>query len=355
LNNLHRRVFPGILFAAFSCESIFDKIKEVPLKPSVSLNGDMMSLGWSLINRDNADSFLIYSYINDTTITDIENDTLLYEDYRFALSTTSSVAYSVPNCFRAISKDTSVSAISLLNRYEVRDISDSFKCYLRYDLESNYDFALFEASTDGFKYAPLDTLKGLFTGNNGGWKYFAAPLSGYLGKEVTIRLRVTYDDNTLDTGVRIDNIYPVVKFESASVHAAGVTDTLYPLISADYMKKFTVKSKNNIIGYTQLSDRFMNTSTLKNERTVLNNNLDLSETPYISNNVLNGFISIKFADKISRKVKYKIIDIAGRTLVNDMQSGNSVVRIGVSMLKSGVYFLNLPDYSNYNIKITIIN
>jgi len=38
-----------------------------------------------------------------------------------------------------------------------------------------------------------------------------------------------------------------------------------------------------------------------------------------------------------------------------MQSGNSVVRIGVSMLKSGVYFLNLPDYSNYNIKITIIN
>jgi len=76
---------------------------------------------------------------------------------------------------------------------------------MQYDLETNYDKAFLEYSYDGFFYEPLDTLNGIFTGSSTTWKRYSFPLSRFLNKEITIRLKTVYDDGTINaTGLKIE-------------------------------------------------------------------------------------------------------------------------------------------------------
>jgi len=73
---------------------------------------------------------------------------------------------------------------------------------MNHDLESNYDYlSVFSSSDNGANYAG----GAAFTGGNGGWSTFSAPILGS-GSMARIRFRLTTDGSVVENGVYIDDI-----------------------------------------------------------------------------------------------------------------------------------------------------
>ncbi|BCJ52854.1 protease [Actinoplanes sp. NBRC 14428] len=103
----------------------------------------------------------------------------------------------------------------------------------RYDIEEDYDYLYFEASTDnGTTWTRLDgTLNGAalprdasntpaLTGSSGGaWSDIAIPLNAYAGKKITFRLHYLTDGGVADGGFFGDNI--TITADGATVLADG--------------------------------------------------------------------------------------------------------------------------------------
>ncbi|MER5640485.1 immune inhibitor A domain-containing protein [Kitasatospora sp. NPDC002227] len=101
-----------------------------------------------------------------------------------------------------------------------------------WDVEQDYDFLTFEASTDNGKSwtALQGTVDGVpygktsanipgLTGTSGAYKQIHVPLDAYLGKQVQLRVHVTSDSNTHGKGVLIDALK--ISADGATVFADG--------------------------------------------------------------------------------------------------------------------------------------
>jgi len=101
---------------------------------------------------------------------------------------------------------------------------DSVKYWLWYNTESNYDVVVTEVSLEGKEWFQLhDRL----TGNSSGWVRQAYSLAPWVGKSVYVRVRYMTDDNTLGTGVYVDDFWPTPAFANKTVVSNNITDTLY--------------------------------------------------------------------------------------------------------------------------------
>ncbi|UCG42299.1 MAG: immune inhibitor A [candidate division WOR-3 bacterium] len=101
---------------------------------------------------------------------------------------------------------------------------DSLTFWAWYDLEYNYDVGVAEVSENGLEWFQLHER---FTGNSSGWRRCAYPLEPWAGRSVYIRFRSMTDDNTLRTGMYIDDVHPVPAFAHRTVLDSAVTDTTY--------------------------------------------------------------------------------------------------------------------------------
>lgn len=82
-------------------------------------------------------------------------------------------------------------------------ISAQLSFYIRYRIESGYDYLYVEASTDGSSWDQIEN----FTGNQLNWTLKTYDLSGYIGESnVIIRFRFTSDVYVEDQGAFIDDI-----------------------------------------------------------------------------------------------------------------------------------------------------
>ncbi|MEO0077537.1 MAG: M14 family zinc carboxypeptidase [candidate division WOR-3 bacterium] len=101
---------------------------------------------------------------------------------------------------------------------------DSLRYWIWYNTETNYDVVTTEVSLEGKEWVQLHDR---FTGNSNGWVRRAYSLSPWVGKSVFIRFRYMTDDNTLGTGVYIDDVWPVPSFSGRTTISSNITDTMY--------------------------------------------------------------------------------------------------------------------------------
>jgi carboxypeptidase T len=102
---------------------------------------------------------------------------------------------------------------------------DSLIFWTWYDIETNYDAAFVEISTDGRYFQPLEK----FTGNSGGWVRKAYSLAPWVGKWIYIRFRFSTDGGVTANGFFIDDIYPVPRFSSEIIVDTSITSLPYTL------------------------------------------------------------------------------------------------------------------------------
>ncbi len=352
LAQLHRRVFPGILYSAFLCESVYGVPKEVPLKPILSSSGS--NIIWNLKNSNKADYYKVQNYDSIYTYKDSLNgsiDSIIstdYKTYRIELSKTS--PYSAPYSLRPLKKDTTISSLEFFDRLYVQNITDSLIFYMQYDLETNYDKAFLEYSYDGFFYEPLDTLNGIFTGSSTTWKRYSFPLSRFLNKEITIRLKTVYDDGTINaTGLKIDNIYPVPTSKTRTTLFESCTDTF--ISSTDTLKYFFVTSHHPVLGFTHKSDRYF----FKILRSVIKDSLgDIKENKDILIDFSNRILTIKNSSKAKKSLRINIFDVSGRKVFEKNVKVENVEKFDLNFLASGKYYLVILGDKNYKEGILIL-
>lgn len=125
------------------------------------------------------------------------------------------------------------SALTSIGSYSLTTPTN-FSFRMKTDLESNYDYLYFEASTDnGANWATLFRV----TGSNA-WSTYSTSLAGYTGQSIKIRFRLTSDSSVTQDGVFIDDLQFVAaktiysdNFEGANFFAA---DAPWALQNAQY-------------------------------------------------------------------------------------------------------------------------
>jgi len=135
---------------------------------------------------------------------------------------TDTVQHSGERCYGPRNENSDVSSMTTTMPVPVTGGQQlSFWC--SYDIETGWDYAFVEVSTDGRCYDVIDG----FTGSSGGWTYREYDLSGYAGESVFIRFRYTTDGRTLGSGFYVDDISPVASFASSTTLADDITNGRY--------------------------------------------------------------------------------------------------------------------------------
>ncbi len=126
--------------------------------------------------------------------------------------------------FHSHMKDNQVSAMT--SRYPVfvtDDMKLSFWCY--YEIETDYDYAFVEVSTNGRTFTTLDS----FTGDSAEWIFKEYDLTEYVGQSIFIRFRYYTDEGTHKDGFWVDDIYPTSSFESKTIIADDISSSPFIL------------------------------------------------------------------------------------------------------------------------------
>ncbi len=115
---------------------------------------------------------------------------------------------------------------------------DSLRLWTAYGLESDWDYAYVEISTDGVTFTPIrGNISSLSNpnGNNRGFGFTGSSsgvlakfsLGAYVGQDVYVRLSMYTDQALYEEGVYFDDISPVQKFGLKTVVSSTLTDTTY--------------------------------------------------------------------------------------------------------------------------------
>lgn len=137
-----------------------------------------------------------------------------------------------------------------------------------YDIESNWDYAYVEISTDGQAWSSIagnitttsdpngnNDGHGI-TGSSGGWITADFPLDDWAGQDLLVRLRYETDQGVLEEGIYVDDFSPIRSFASEIVLDDAITGENY-LISAqtpgDYWYKLrAVDAEGDLSAWSNL-------------------------------------------------------------------------------------------------------
>ncbi|MDD3802795.1 MAG: M14 family zinc carboxypeptidase [bacterium] len=333
LDSLYRRLYPGLLKAAFLCDSVEGNAKEMPLKPELSMSGDD-SLFWTGVNKENADYYTIYIEDAPQSVTDFYNDTSKY-DFTYA-SVDSTEYYSSFASLHPWNVSASASVVKLRERIRVKE-NDSLTFYMKYDLSSNNDFLFPEISEDDNLYKPIDTLA-RYTGTDATWKRYAINLDDWVGKDVYIRFRALFSGYPSSFGVYIDNVDPVTDSTFTSEFASGVTDTFIeltfdPYASDNYLSVLphaplfgnTVNSKRFMVGIAGLYPSIKDTTKLDEMKIYFDAKAKI--------------LNLKIFSNDEQEIKFKVVRADGAILLCRTITAQREASVDVSFLKSGKYFV----------------
>ena len=149
--------------------------------------------------------------------------------------------------------------------YMVTAETDTFSAQVWYRIETNFDYAYFEVSTDRgvtwetvpgnitTDYDPYGSNRGNgITGASGPWIEAVFPLTQYLGQELEVRFNYLTDSYVIDEGIYIDIPGPVPTYEEKTIIATGITDTLLaitPHATGDYTYRVRARDAENHLSF----------------------------------------------------------------------------------------------------------
>jgi len=153
--------------------------------------------------------------------------------------------------------------ITTVNSLKVQP-NDTLKIWCWYYIETNWDYAYVEISTDGgntffsipgnitTNYNPYgNNLGNGITGSSGGWVQGKFSLTAYVGQNIYLRLRYVTDGYTYYEGFYADDIYPFERYQNQLILSDAISDTFYEIIGqleGTYYYKVRAKDQQNQIG-----------------------------------------------------------------------------------------------------------
>jgi len=153
--------------------------------------------------------------------------------------------------------------------YRVTTDTDSLRYRTWYDIESDYDYAYVEVSTNGgviwstlpgnitTNYNPYGQNRGNgITGASAGWVLAIFPLTSYLGNEIDIRFNYVTDPGLTREGLYIDLPGPVPTYETMTLAASAIPDTFLavtPHEEAAFTYRISARDAQNQVGSWSLS------------------------------------------------------------------------------------------------------
>jgi carboxypeptidase T len=225
---IEQTVFNGAYYLFSHADSIIEALEgEVPppvLAPLDSSATGSFTLLWSPVRpeHNHPDRWEVEELSGlDVFEDDFESGTDVWDLQGFSVS--NSQQHSGSSSMFSGSSNNMSNGMTTKDPYPVQS-GDSLTFWAWYDLENNYDVGVAEVSENGLEWSQLGDR---FTGNSSGWVRFAYALEPWAGRSVYIRLRSMTDDNTLRTGVYIDDVYPVPLFANHTVLDSVVIDTMY--------------------------------------------------------------------------------------------------------------------------------
>jgi carboxypeptidase T len=234
---------PNLIFAEMAGNPWSSLPPSAPTLAELGSVGGNYTVSWSTPSPD-ADNLAIAYELREMTGVASGSDS--FDDTGNWVSGTAAFALSTT---RYASAPTSFYGGTGNNRNAISELSEpisassgmavSFDVY--YDIETSWDFAYVEASTDGLTWTTLagnitttsdpygnNDGNGI-TGSSGSWVAASFPLDAYAGQSVLIRLRYETDTSVLGEGIYVDNFAPVSSFSSEVVLADDITDEFYPI------------------------------------------------------------------------------------------------------------------------------
>jgi len=119
------------------------------------------------------------------------------------------------------------------------EAGDTLRFWTRYVIERNFDYAYVEVSTDGLDFTPIEgnitTDNDPFGLNRGngitgatvGWVQGLFDLSDYAGQMIFIQFTYETDEALTMDGIWLDDIEPVLVFDSSELISDSIADTYY--------------------------------------------------------------------------------------------------------------------------------
>jgi hypothetical protein len=180
-----------------------------------------------------------------------------YSDWELdGFSVSSSRSHSPTHSFYSGEDDRLNNTVTAANSINVQP-GDSLKLWCWYDIETDWDYAYVEISTNGggsffsipgnvtTTYNPHgNNLGNGITGYSAGWVQGLFDLADYVGEQIYLRLRYVTDGYVTEEGFYADDIYPVEGYESSVTLSDAIADTFYQITGQEegsYYYKVKVK------------------------------------------------------------------------------------------------------------------
>jgi len=351
LDAIQREVFDGLWYLYKRSDSIVQVLEGmVPrpiLAPMDSSNTGNFTIHWTPIRpeHNHPDNWELEELSGLEVVTDdIESGTGRWTLQGASQSTTQqhSGNYSI---FLGTGNNISNSMVTT-DPYPVQP-GDSLSYWIWYNTENNYDVVTTEVSLEGKEWFQLHDR---YTGNSSGWVRKVYSLAPWVGKSVFIRFRYMTDDNTLGSGVYIDDVWPVPRFTTRRTVSANITDTLFTVTNQPVGSYYyRVRGHNEAWGWGDkgpLEDIVVTGSgvALEPSPPIVTGLGSISPNPTLGGAVVNYSLGR------AGPVRVAVFDATGR-LVRTLVSGNaargrySVNWNGTDMtgrqVPAGVYYLRL--------------
>jgi len=241
-------------------------------------------------------------------------------------------------------------------------IGDTISFYTWYNIESDYDYAYVQASTDGG--IAFTNLEGNITTNdnpNGGnmgngitgssnnaWVVAKFPLADFVGEDIILRFLYATDNWSLEAGMYIDQLYPVDAFENSISLASDITQTSYLIdgrSTGDYYYQVRAKDAQNQWGsYSNLEVANVRLTGIDDSDSEIPRAFALrANYP----NPFNATTIIKYELPIRTNVRLQVFNLRGEkvaTLVDgNIPAGKHQVSWNAPRYSSGIYFYRLES------------
>jgi len=200
------------------------------------VNAQNYTVSWAHYDTLNpATTFALLEMTDYQAVGDAADNFDLWENQEFSLSPDRYV--SGPYSFYSGSGDNLSRAIRSIDPYWVQP-GDSLRFQTYYEIETDWDYAYVEISTDGVNFDPIpgtittdenpygSNYGNGITGMSAGWVAAAFDLSEYAGQYVYFRISYHTDDFVTEEGIYVDDISPVGSFGTRSTFSP-VADTFY--------------------------------------------------------------------------------------------------------------------------------
>lgn len=229
-----------LLFLTRLADNVYSVIPPDPPNLFVADTVDSVNYNvvWmSLDTLNPAESFELIEMQDKQLVTDAAGDLSNWTSDGFQIVNIRS--HSLPTSFYSGSLNNDIRYIQS-NLPIVPQVGDQLRFWTWYDIETDWDYAYVEVSTDGSTFFPIPgniTTNSNPNGNNrgygitgssgGGWVSGVFDLSMFAGQSISFRLSYYTDYSVLGSGFYVDDIFPVEGYGTNTVISSSLTDTTY--------------------------------------------------------------------------------------------------------------------------------